>query len=352
MVNKNHKDDQGLPLHQDGVGQKPASQGPWSAFAGRHENPLNKVVKVGSIAPSTGLNVANYAAAARARTASNKSNNQAGDDALADFRASGAWEAKEVLNDFARPVESQGKRPTRRRDQDPEALILAAKTLVGISFWGKDKGVRDLCSATRGSEHLSDEQRRKVEGIGRAAGNRTLSIEMLRELVPLLCAASGSREQGIMERLDYLLGTRSNVRVVGDESQHKVKPRQFLDLRRFEAYLIIADFPEGRAAQGRRGPQFERVLGLLRDVKKELYLIDIKGLHDPVEGKDDSDTFIARMRKPDEMALGEFMGGLRREPPNSPIARITWNGYLQTSLPDNFSGISLSVIKGAAFRYM
>lgn len=340
-----------IPAHKDGLGQKPTASSQWSAFAGRNDNSLDKVAKLGSVVQNTGLNVANYAAAARARSVSGGAG-RGGDDALSEFRRTGAWDAKEILSGFVRQAKDSAKKPVRRRDADPSALLTAARTLIGIALWGKDKGIRDLANAARRSDKLDDQQRRKIEGIGRAAGNRTLTIAQLEELVPLLCAASGSNQDNIMARMGLLIAGRENVRTVGDDENHNVKPRQFLDIRKFEGYLLIADFPEGRAAQGRREPKFERVLGLLRDVKGELYLIDVKGLHEPSKGVDDGDIFLARMRKPDEMALREFMGGLRKDAPNSPLARVTWNGYLSASIPTSFAGISIPVIKGAAFRYM
>ena len=78
---------------------------------------------------------------------------------------------------------------------------------------------------------------------------------------------------------------------------------------------------------------------------------EILGLHDPNKGSDDKDTQFSLLRKPDELAVKEYLGGLRQQAPQSPVARLIWNGYLSSAPPKTLANLELFVLFGSTFRY-
>ncbi|MFH1809940.1 MAG: hypothetical protein ABIJ09_14440 [Pseudomonadota bacterium] len=338
------------PAKPDGLGDTAPVKAQWNSFSGRSGIALDKIATVGKAAPTGELNVHAYAQAARARTASSMP--VAGEDALSRYRRDGTWDAKSILAAFAaEPAEDSGKKKKFRRDADPEGLVSAAQTTVALAILGESKGIRALASSLARSDHLDAEQRRRIDSITRAAGGRGLSIDNLRQLVELCGAATGPKDAGVVERTAQLVGLRDSVRTIGDTARHVVSPRQLYDVRAQEACLVIVDMPVREASVAKRGPNFSRVVSLLRDVKGELMLVDPQGLFDPNKGADDSSVQTALMRKPDEMAAREYLAGVRPAPPVSPVARLLWNGYLSSTPPKTLASVEIFMVRGSTFRY-
>jgi len=346
---KKKKKKKKAPPKEDQV-QGGGQQAQWSAFSDRKLN-IEKVATVQSRAPQGEMNVASLASAAMARQRGSSSEEVevGGDDVLASYRKSGEWDAGKIVRGLFEEVEPTGKRA--RRDATPAGLTAAARATVASAIWGEVKGLRQLASTLSHAEPLDDEGRRSAEGIARAVGSRKLGLEHLRTLTKLCVAVSGERGDALLERACRLVDLRVQPRAIGDLERSVVSPRQLLDIRALEAVLVVVDMPVREATSGRRPPSFERVVVLLRDIKNELVLIDPIGLYDPSKGANDRETVHATMRKPDEMALREFLAGAQSAAPASPIARLSWAGYLSSVAPRALSSIEILALRAKAFRF-
>ncbi|MBN2361023.1 MAG: hypothetical protein JXR83_16325 [Deltaproteobacteria bacterium] len=317
----------------------------WKSFSGSRVD-LQKIDTVQKREVS-GFNIASYASAARARQAATT---VTGDDALTAFRLDGKWDAPGILSAFVAGLGGDRRRPMRR-EVEPEGLLSAVRADVAAAIMGEAKGVRSLAATLARSKALDIDQQRKVDGAARAAGTRNLTVDHLRLLVEHLLIAAGTREDALVERAARLVDLRDNVREIGERGRNLVAPRQLLDIRAGEACLVVVDMPVREPSMRGRSALFSRVVVLLRDVKNELNLIDPVGLFDPAKGSDDTSAYVATMRKPDEMALRDFLAGKPGLPPLSPIARLAWNGYLASAPPKSLAAVEISVLRGSVFRY-
>lgn len=329
---------------------KPQKQ--WNSFSGSSGlPPVENIAKVGKHTTAE-FSVASYASAARARRMSTEV--VATDDALSHFRNTGNWDAPQLIAAMMQePVDAEPVKKRRpKRNADPEGMVSAARVMVALSVFGGVKGIRDLTTSLMQIDTIDTDVRRKVEGINRSIGGRNLSIEQLRELVKLCCMALPLDEDDTLtDRASRLVDVRGGLRIIGDPQNSTSSPRQLLDVRSQEACMVVVDMPKGKMAASRRAPGFTRVVGLLRDIKNELTLVDPFGIYDPAKGADDKSLHHVVMRKPDEMALRDFLAGVSDTLPTSPLARLTWNGYLSSVPPKSFASLENSVLRGSTFRY-
>jgi hypothetical protein len=333
------------PAKVDALATSPTQQAQWKSFSGSRV----EIEKIGTVQKKevSGLNVASYASAARARQASAT---VASDDALNAFRLDGKWDAPAILRAFVSGMGSDSRRGVRR-DSDPDGLLSAVRAAVAAAIMGEAKGVRGLATGLARNKALNVDQQRRIDGVARAAGARNLTLEHLRQLAEHMLIAAGAKEDALTERAARLVDLRDSVREIGERSRNLAAPRQLLDLRSGEACLIVVDTPVREPSMRGRAASFSRVVVLLRDVKNDLNLLDPVGLFDPAKGSDDSQANVATMRKPDELALRDFLAGKASQPPLSPIARLAWNGYLASAPPKSLAGVEITVLRGSAFRY-
>ena len=333
------------PPKVDAIAKDATQQNQWKSFSGSRV----EIEKIGTVQKKeiSGLNVASYASAARARQAASTVSS---DDALNAFRLDGKWDAPAILRAFVSGMGADSRRAVRR-DTDPDGLQSAVRANIAAAIMGDAKGVRGLATGLARSKALNVDQQRRVDGAARAAGTRNLTVEHMRLLAEHLLVITGAKEDALLERAARMVDLRENVRELGERARNVAAPRQLFDIRSGEACLVVVDMPVREPSIRSRASSFSRVVVLLRDVKNELTLIDPIGLFDPAKGSDDAASNLATMRKPDELALRDFLAGKASQPPLSPIARLAWNGYLASAPPKSLAGVEITVLRGSAFRY-
>lgn len=333
------------PPKVDALAKEATQQTQWNSFSGSRID-VQKVQTVQKREVS-GLNVASYASAARARQAASA---VASDDALNAFRLDGKWDAPAILRAFVAAMGPDQRRAVKR-DADPDGLLSAMRATLAAAVMGEAKGVRGLAAGLARSKALNVDQQRRVDGATRAAGTRNLTIEHMKLLAEHLLIVAGAKEDALLERAARMVDLRENLRELGERARNVAAPRQLFDIRSGEACLVVTDMPVHEPSMRGRGASFARVVVLLRDAKNELTLVDPIGLFDPAKGSDDAASNVATMRKPDELALRDFLAGKASQPPLSPIARLAWNGYLASAPPKSLAGVEITVLRGSAFRY-
>jgi hypothetical protein len=335
----------------DGIGSVPQERKNWAALFGKPALTIDKINTVQKRGYKSEMSVATLASASMARD-KQQSTTRAGGDFWGAFRGRGDWDAKAILADFVAPDQDQFGRPKRIRGKAiSPGLLSAGQAIVAAAIWGGVKGVRDLANAIVAMNDVDMDCRREAESIARAVGSRKLDPEQLRRLPTLLCTLAGHEDEALLDRVGRLVDFRTAKRVIGVQAEHSCSPRQVLDIRSQDAALIVVDMPQKRKAVGRRGPEFKRVVVLLREVNGELTLLDPQGIHDPTKGSDDTATLFVCMRKPDEMRLRNYLQGRADQAPMTALSRLSWNGYLSAAMPEILANIEIIVPSGCCFRF-
>lgn len=339
------------PGHQDPgeFSEHTPQRSKWSSFAGKNAIAVDKIARVSKPQPMSNLSVASLSSAALARR---KSSAIKTDDQLADFQRHGTWDAARILQAFTEAAAGVPRKASRHQKADPDGLTSAVHAVIAAAIYGEVQGIRLLATALARCGRLDTDRRRQADGVARAVGSRNLGLNHLLSLASL-ASASTPTEAPLLERIGHLPRLVGSLRLIGKRGQDVVSPKQILDVRSQEACLVVVDLsarePTGGGRQ--RLPQFTRVVALIRNLKDDLVLLDPAGLYDPVKGADDPTTRSVTLRKPDVLALADFLVGRSPAGPTSPITRLACNAYLSAAPPKPQLTMEITVPGASTFRY-